>query len=99
MRRILWIIVLGVTLAGKLRPTVASTSCTIDGVLVEGNIQTNGARTTEVDMRALASCHNHDAVKDTLQTADPQGSPSMRALLSQTETWTMMTMRLPLWKP
>jgi hypothetical protein len=82
IRHILWIIVLGVTLALKLRPTVASSSCTIDDVLVEGNIQTNGACTTEVDMRALASCHNHEKVKETLKSANHQGTPLMRVLLS-----------------
>lgn len=86
MPLMMWIIVLGVALVGKLSPTVASSSCTIDDVLVEasveGNIQTDGARTTEVDVRALASCHNHDATKVTLKTANPQGSPSMRVLLT-----------------
>jgi len=65
--------VLILILAGRLDPTVASTLCTIDNVLVEGSVDTSGVSTTEVNVRALGHCHNNDTVATILKKANPKG--------------------------
>ena len=62
--------VLILILAGRLDPTVASTLCTIDNVLVEGSVDTSGVSMTEVNVRALGHCHNNDTVATILKTAN-----------------------------
>ena len=62
--------VLILILAGRLDPTVASTLCTIDNVLVEGSVDTSGVSMTEVNVRALGYCHNNDTVATILKTAN-----------------------------
>ena len=62
--------VLMLILAGRLDPTVASTLCTIDNVLVEGIVDTSGVSMTEVNVRALGHCHNNDTVATILKTAN-----------------------------
>ena len=57
-------------LAERLDLTVASRSCTIDNVLVEGSVDTAGVSTTEVNVHALGHCHNKDTVATILKTAN-----------------------------
>ena len=74
--------VLILILAGRLDPTVASTLCTIDNVLVEGSVDTSGVSTTEVNVHALGHCHNKDTVATILKKADPENSVSMQTRLT-----------------
>ena len=74
--------VLILILAGRLDPTVASTLCTIDNVLVEGSVDTSGVSMTEVNVRALGHCHNNDTVATILKTANPENSVSMQTRLT-----------------
>ena len=60
-------------LAERLDLTVASRSCTIDNVLVEGSVDTAGVSTTEVNVHALGHCHNKDTVATILKKANPKG--------------------------
>ena len=74
--------VLILILAGRLDPTVASTLCTIDNVLVEGSVDTAGVITTEVNVRALGHCHNNNTVATILKEANPENSVSMQTRLT-----------------
>ena len=59
-------------LAERLDLTVATRSCTIDNVLVEGSVDTSGVSMTEVNVRALGHCHNNDTVATILKTANTE---------------------------
>ena len=85
MQSILRLAVLMLCLLRKSNSSGTPTVCMIENVLVDSNIDAAGTSKTEVDIRSLAYCHNHETVANTLKDANPEktgNAPTMHTRLT-----------------